>query len=280
MIPAGLDVKSQPLLGEANMKEYAAESPETTQEKYSGNILVAEDHPANQKIIEILLKKMDLQVTIVEDGQQAVDAAASQSFDLIFMDMHMPFMNGYEATEALRKKGMTIPIVALTANAMKEDEQKCLDAGCDGYLTKPVDRKKLSKMLGKYLCSDSPEDIRQEVEHITHEVSQIDNSPIISELADDPDLREAVEIFTDNLPEQIQKITDAVKCDDLDQLKYLIHTIKGAGGSAGFPVIMEEAAKAEQLILNGELDLLKAAIDELTQLCQRATADKKASTST
>jgi len=279
-IPAGLAVESQPVLGEAKMKEYTQESPETAQEKYSGNILVAEDNPSNQKLIEILLKRMGLQISLVEDGQRAVDATASQSFDLIFMDMQMPVMNGYEATEALRQEGLTTPIVALTANAMKKDKQKCLDAGCDGYLAKPVDREKLSEILSKYLDSDSFGNTRQEVGHMPHELSQIDNSPIVSELADDPDLREVAEVFVQNLPSQLQTIAEAVDHADLDQLKYLIHTIKGAGGSAGFPVIMEAAAKSEQIVLKGELDSLKAAVDELTQLCQRATADKKASSST
>ena len=99
---------------------------------------------------------MGLKVNLVEDGKQAVEAATTQSFDLIFMDMQMPVMNGYEATELLRNKGMTVPIVALTANAMKEDKQKCLNAGCDAYLAKPVNRKRLPEILDKYLNSKSP----------------------------------------------------------------------------------------------------------------------------
>ncbi len=280
MIPAGLDVASQPLLGEAYMKEYTQESSETAEENYVGNILVAEDNPSNQKLIEILLKRMGLKVTLVDDGQQAVDEVMTQSFDLVFMDMQMPVMNGYEVTELLRKKEMTVPIVALTANAMKQDEQECLDAGCDGYLAKPVDRKKLSKMLGKYLSSDSFENIQQVEIQLPPAIEQPDDSPIVSELADDPDLREVAEVFVQDLPCQLQKIGEAVDSADLDQLKYLIHTIKGAGGSSGFPVIMAKAAETEQFILTGELDSLKTAIDELTQLCQRATADEKASTST
>ncbi|MBI9060313.1 MAG: response regulator [Labilibaculum sp.] len=275
LIPAGLDVKSQPLLGEARMKEYTQDLPEKLKVKYTGSVLVAEDNPANQKLIEILLKKIGLKATMVEDGKKAVDAATTESFDLIFMDMQMPVLHGYEATSALRKKGIATPIIALTANAMKEDEQKCLDAGCDGYLTKPVDQNKLCEVLSKYLNSDSDDYAQQIVSQLSLATEQSDNYFLISELADDPELHEVVEIFLKDIPSQLQSIFEAVDNAEMDKLEHLIHTIKGASGSAGFPVIMEKAAEVEQLVLKGELESLQSSVDELTQLCRRATADKK-----
>ena len=92
-----------------------------------------------------------MEATIAEDGNEAVEKALAQKFDLILMDMMMPHMNGYDATDELRKQGITTPIIALTANAMKGDEQKCIDAGCDDYLAKPINREKLLKKLNKYL---------------------------------------------------------------------------------------------------------------------------------
>lgn len=118
---------------------------------YNGKILVAEDNPSNQKLITILLQKMGLEVSLADDGQSAVDKCASEAFDLILMDMQMPNMNGYEATRQLRSKGVTMPIIAVTANAMMGDEEKCLEAGCDGYLSKPIDRTKLTEIIGQYL---------------------------------------------------------------------------------------------------------------------------------
>ncbi|NLK41341.1 MAG: response regulator [Planctomycetes bacterium] len=117
----------------------------------SGKILVAEDNPSNQKLIGILLQKLGHQVTLAEDGQVAVDKATAETFDLILMDMQMPNVNGYDATRQLREKGCTTPIIALTANAMIGDEEKCLQAGCNGYLTKPIERAKLNEAVAQYM---------------------------------------------------------------------------------------------------------------------------------
>jgi CheY-like chemotaxis protein len=118
---------------------------------FNGKILVAEDNPSNQKLITILLQKMGVEVTIAEDGHKAVEKCGNETYDLILMDMQMPNMNGYDATRELRKKGIKSPIIAVTANAMMGDEQKCLEAGCDGYISKPIDRAKLNEVVGQYL---------------------------------------------------------------------------------------------------------------------------------
>jgi CheY-like chemotaxis protein len=99
---------------------------------------------------------MGLQITLVEDGNEAIQQALTNPFDLIFMDIQMPHMNGYEATKELRKNGVTTPIVALTANAMRGDDQKCYEAGCDSYLTKPIDRNKLLEIIRHYLPAKKP----------------------------------------------------------------------------------------------------------------------------
>ena len=114
-------------------------------------ILVAEDNLPNQKLIQILLQKMGLDVTVVEDGQAAVEKALSETYDLILMDMQMPILDGYEATRQLREKSYSVPIIAVTANAMVGDEKKCLEAGCEGYIPKPIDRQRLTEILSKYI---------------------------------------------------------------------------------------------------------------------------------
>ncbi|MBN1456229.1 MAG: response regulator [Sedimentisphaerales bacterium] len=152
VIPANVDINSESVLDGTNVTDQIeSEGKKMEKVQYSGRVLVAEDVKGNQMLIKTILGKMGLDVTIAPDGKEALDLACQEEFDLVLMDIQMPKMNGYEATQAIRNKGMTIPVVALTANVMKGDREKCLSIGCDDYLGKPIDQKELRRILDAYV---------------------------------------------------------------------------------------------------------------------------------
>ncbi|MCP4259429.1 MAG: response regulator [Planctomycetes bacterium] len=253
-IPAGVDIAKQPILNRHKLVSHMeARKDEVKQAKFSGNILVAEDARTNQVLIKSLLKRLGLKVTIAEDGNQAVQQAMSKQFDLIFMDIEMPNMNGYEATKALRKEGLKIPIIALTAYAMKGDDEKCFEAGCDDYISKPIERKKLFETLNKYLSAGS-KNISQRVDSLKSDIEKLsricskttssDNEPakpaneqhsecpvdieIIKKIYDDEEiLKETIKIFLQEAPQTIEFLADAIAAGDSYNVKMYAHKLKG-----------------------------------------------------
>jgi PAS domain S-box-containing protein len=152
-----LDLSSTP------MRHVPLSSVETSASasRLEGRVLLVEDGPDNQRLIAFVLTKAGAVVTIVENGLIALDTAlsarnAGYPFDVIVMDMQMPVMDGYEATRRLRAAGYVGPILALTAHAMAGDDAKCLAAGCDGYLTKPIDRHKFLHAIADVMALRSP----------------------------------------------------------------------------------------------------------------------------
>jgi signal transduction histidine kinase/CheY-like chemotaxis protein/HPt (histidine-containing phosphotransfer) domain-containing protein len=253
-IPAGVDVTKQPFLDRQNMVSHIeAGMDEIKQAKFSGHILVAEDARTNQVLIKSLLKRLDLQVTIAEDGNEAVQKALTGQFDLIFMDIEMPNMNGYEATKAIRKEGLKIPIIALTAYAMKGDDEKCFAAGCDGYISKPIEHKILLQTLSKYL-PEGNRDMDQRIDSVKSDVEQLnqicsetstpDTTPaepsdeqysevpvdfaVIQKIYDDKEvLEETVKVFLEDAPQTIELLAKAIAAKDSRNVKMYAHKLRG-----------------------------------------------------
>ncbi len=137
-------------------------SPESQANDFSNlRVLLAEDAPDIQRLLKMIMEKAGIRVSLAENGRQAVEKALAawkegQPFDVILMDMQMPEMDGYEATRFLRQEGYSGIIVALTAHALAEDEGKCLAAGCNKYLSKPIRRETLLQTLQE-LAGQQPE---------------------------------------------------------------------------------------------------------------------------
>jgi CheY-like chemotaxis protein len=121
-----------------------------------GHVLVAEDNGVNQRVAQLHLRRLGYVVDVVGNGAEAVDAVGKVPYDVVLMDCQMPEMDGYEATRTIRSQGRDIPIIAMTANALKGDRERCLEAGMDDYISKPVDMQQLRAVLARFGEAPAP----------------------------------------------------------------------------------------------------------------------------
>ena len=200
-----------------------------------GWVLLVEDGADNQRLISLRLRHAGASVTVAENGRAALDRLASENFDLVLMDLQMPTMDGYTAMAQLRRDGCMVPVVALTARAGSAEREKCLAAGFEDYLTKPIDKPKLRACLSKYLQA----------------TSAAIEAPIVSTLAEDREVKDLLQQFVKLLPGKVHELQGLLRRHDPEPLRKFVHQINGAAGGYGFPEITQSAARLEGLILDG-----------------------------
>jgi len=227
-----------------------------------GRILLVEDGADNQRLLRMQLSDAGAKVVSALDGRIAVDLATTQAFDLILMDMQMPVMDGYAATMELRRKGLTTPIIALTAYAMAEDRDKCLAAGCSGYLTKPIDEEKLLRTVHEHMPTDhaaAPDDTAEAgvagspppLGAPDVSTQKTDLNRIKSSHAANPRIMAIVPEFVASLPNKVGKMTDFLEHNDLSGLQALAHQLLGTCGGYGFAPVSEPARAVEKSVKAG-----------------------------
>lgn len=244
-------------------------------------VLVVDDGAENRELVKFLLQEAGVSVAEAENGREGLEKARQTAYDLILMDVQMPEMDGFTATGKIREAGLDVPIIALTANAMKGFEEECIAAGYTGYFSKPIDvdlfMEKMAEMLGgkqvavpseSPLPAEPPEGQRPENEDDGSQTT--DQNPIYPELLiNNATMAAIAEKFIGRLREQLSEMASAWEKRDLDQLSSLAHWLKGAGGTVGFKVFTEPAATLEKAAKNGDSETISLTLAQIKGLSGR-----------
>ncbi|MEX2564583.1 MAG: response regulator, partial [Cyclobacteriaceae bacterium] len=228
-------------------------------------ILVAEDNPINMKLSKIILSKISptIQIIEVDNGLKAYESVIQQKPDLILMDVQMPIMNGYETSKAIRsiENGNEIPIIALTAGTVKGEKERCLQAGMDDYMSKPLVQESLTKMIIKWLLPNlednqhsitrQAEDLRKKHFDEVHLLSLFDGDKKIS--------NELLKIAKITLLESYERLSKAIKENDKPTILEVSHKLKGSSATVGFFVLLPLTNKFENKSLASDSEILNLA---------------------
>jgi two-component system, sensor histidine kinase and response regulator len=239
------------------------------QTRHPARVLLVEDHPVNQRLASRLLEKWGHTVMLAPNGRKAVQAYAQDTFDVVLMDVQMPEMNGYEATQAIREQeqgsATHIPIIAMTAHAIKGDRELCLAAGMDDYISKPIDPEHLFQLIESYLparpservsshpipdCSITSEAATpapNRVDLARPEQPLLDRAALLSRVGGDSELlRELINLFFEDTPGMVETIRHAIARKNASDLAKAAHRLKGALGNFSAYRTVQLAAQLEQ----------------------------------
>jgi signal transduction histidine kinase/DNA-binding response OmpR family regulator/HPt (histidine-containing phosphotransfer) domain-containing protein len=247
----------------------------------TGRLLLAEDNAVNQRVASLMLEQLGFTVDVVGDGQAAVDAARAGVYDAVLMDCQMPVMDGFEATAAIRRHegdGRRLPIIALTASALESDQQRCLDAGMDGHVAKPIRFEALGEALDRFVHAAAAEPPTAEPP-TTEPVP--DGGPldpgIIAQLRElggpgesDP-LAQLHALFITTAPQLARTLRTATAAGDPVVVAAAAHTLKGSAANLGAIRLAAVCARIEECVRANALDELGPLLDELDE--QTVAAD-------
>ncbi len=269
----GAPVQSRPMMTRHSLRELR---------QAQVRILLAEDNLTNQQVALAALKSLGLQADVVSNGVQAVRALETTLYDLVLMDMQMPEMDGCQAARQIRDPNSKVlhrdvPIIAMTANAMKADQNRCLESGMNDYLSKPVFLQDLADVLDRWLPKEKAfkrnveTNLPQETISVEpHLDAFFDRSAFLARLMGDQALARIVaKIFREDLPLQIQDLKRALNSQDAIQCERILHTIRGAASGVGGTALGNVAHGLEVVAEGGDLEALAAGISQLESQFER-----------
>ncbi len=234
-------------------------------------ILLAEDNDFNQQLVEHLLRRRGHDVVVAPDGRKALEALDHGSFDLLLLDIQMPEFDGFQVIDVVRRREQTagghLPVVAMTAHAMKEVRDQCLQAGMDDYVSKPIRSAELYEVIDRVLAgrppSEAPRDSSPEPGIL------VDPKTLLAACDDDPVLLgKLIRIFQTNVPGSLARVQEAVTRQDPTQLRESAHQLRGLVSSFS-PEAAQAAALLEAMGAGGELGDSASAFDTLAGMIER-----------
>jgi CheY-like chemotaxis protein/HPt (histidine-containing phosphotransfer) domain-containing protein len=238
--------------------------------KHKQRILLVEDNMTNQKVTVNILKRFGYNADAVSNGKEAVMALEIIPYDIVLMDCQMPEMDGYEATGEIRTPESKVldhrvPIIAMTANAMKGDREKCLEAGMDDYLCKPVNPQELNDMLEKWIAKQDSSLPEEATDSDIGPVQNIfDKASLLDRLMGDEELaNEILGGFLEDVPRKFAALKEALDNKDAPSVLREAHTLKGASADVGGKALLETAFEIEKAGEAGDLETVKACLPEL-----------------
>ena len=220
-------------------------------------ILLVEDGPDNQLLIRTVLAQAGAEVQVACNGREALDRLATDSFDLVLMDVQMPEMDGYQATRELRQRGLCLPVIALTAHALSGTRERCLQAGCDGYLSKPIDRAQLVETIGHHIAERAA---------ASHPTGPSHAEIVRSLFAGESDMADLIDQFVESLPGRLASMHQLLQAGSFAELRRLAHQLKGAGGGYGYPDVTHVARNLEVAAEAAAVEAASMALSELASL--------------
>jgi len=223
-------------------------------------VLLAEDNRVNQALATAMLSKRGHRVTVASNGLEALDRLAAEDFDLVFMDVQMPELDGIAATRAIREKeagaARRIPIIAMTAHAMAGDRERCLEAGMDDYVSKPINPAELFGAISRVLTGSGEG---------KPAVSVFDRSVALHHVGEDPEiLAQLVRMFLEQGPERMAKVEVALAQGDATSLEREAHSLKGTAATMGMGALRDAAYRVERIGASGSVEGAATAVAEMS----------------
>ncbi len=247
--------------------------------KYPLSILIAEDNIINQKLLLRMISKMGYIADVANNGLEAVEAVERQKYDVVFMDIQMPEMDGVEAAKRIVSQNKTANrpyIIAVTANAMAGDREKYIEAGMDDYLSKPIVMEKLENIMAKYGKLIKPLKIKKKNHNLVLiDKESINNLRAISGADDDEFLKEIIGLYLGQLPGLMNDIKQALQNNENNKFTALVHTLKGASLNVGAKALGEQAKSVEENARKGEFENINLMTKELVNIGDKTFKEYK-----